>query len=78
MNAGLAAELDGRIEDARRLYTTAGRIDPADATPVRFLAELNRHEIGDWAAARSSSTACSTMPADPISARPSRSTASGR
>jgi tetratricopeptide (TPR) repeat protein len=67
MNAGLAAELDGRIDDARRLYATAGRIDPADPTPVRFLAELNRHEIGDWAAARQLFDRVLTMQADPIS-----------
>jgi tetratricopeptide (TPR) repeat protein len=67
MNAGLAAERDGKIVEARRLYTTAGRIDPADPTPVRFLGELLRHEIGDWDGARASFNRVLEMPSDPIS-----------
>jgi tetratricopeptide (TPR) repeat protein len=67
MNAGLAAERYGRIGEARRLYTTAGRIDPNDATPVRYLGELLRHEIGDWVAARANFERVLTMRADPIS-----------
>jgi len=67
MNAGLAAERDGNIGEARRLYATAGRIDPADPTPVRFLGELLRHEIGDWEAARASFNRVLDMNADPIS-----------
>jgi tetratricopeptide (TPR) repeat protein len=67
MNAGLAAERSGDIEGARRLYTAATRIDPADATPVRFLGELLRHEIGDWDAARSAFNRVLEMPADAIS-----------
>jgi tetratricopeptide (TPR) repeat protein len=67
MNAGLAAERDGRIAEARRLYATAGRIDPNDATPVRYMGELLRHEIGDWVAARASFERVLAMPADPIS-----------
>lgn len=67
MNAGLAAERDGRIGEARRLYVAAGRIDPADPTPVRFLGELMRHEIGDWVAAREMFDRVLAMPADPLS-----------
>jgi tetratricopeptide (TPR) repeat protein len=67
MNAGLAAERDGRIMEARRLYATASRIDPNDATPVRFLGELYRHEIGDWVQARALFDRVVAMPADPIS-----------
>jgi len=67
MNAGLAAERDGKIVEARRLYTTAGRIDPADPTPIRFLGELLRHEIGDWTEARALFERVVAMPADPIS-----------
>ena len=67
MNAGLAAERDGKIAEARRLYTNAGRIDPADPTPIRFLGELNRHETGDWVAARALFDRVLAMPADPIS-----------
>lgn len=67
MDAGLAAERDGKIGEARRLYTTAGRIDPADATPIRFLGELQRHELGDWDEARVLFDRVLAMPADPIS-----------
>lgn len=67
MDAGLAAERDGKIDEARRLYTAAARIDPADPTPIRFLGELQRHEIGDWTQARALFTRVTEMPADPIS-----------
>jgi tetratricopeptide (TPR) repeat protein len=67
MDAGLAAERDGKIGEARRLYTAAARIDPNDATPIRFLGELQRHEIGDWVEARELFTRVITMPSDPIS-----------
>lgn len=66
MNAGLAAERDGKILEARRLYMAAMRIDPADPTPVRFLGELYRHEIGDWDQARALFDRVLDMPADPI------------
>jgi tetratricopeptide (TPR) repeat protein len=67
MDAGLADERDGRIGEARRLYTAASRIDPNDPTPIRFLAELQRHEIGDWTEARVLFDRVLAMPADPIS-----------
>lgn len=67
MDAGLAAERDGKIGEAKRLYTTAIRIDPADATPIRFLGELQRHEIGDWDEARALFDRVLAMPSDPIS-----------
>lgn len=67
MNAGLAAERDGKIVEARRLYTTAGKIDPSDPTPIRFLGELLRHEIGDWDGARAAFNRVLEMPSDPIS-----------
>jgi len=67
MDAGLAAERDGKIGEARRLYTAAMRIDPNDPTPIRFLGELQRHEIGDWTEARVLFTRVTAMPADPIS-----------
>lgn len=67
MDAGLAAERDGKIGEARRLYTAAMRIDPNDPTPIRFLGELQRHEIGDWIQARALFTRVTAMPADPIS-----------
>jgi len=67
MDAGLAAERAGDIGEARRLYATANRIDPADPTPLRFLGELYRHEIGDWTLARSYFNQVLDMPADALS-----------
>ncbi|HVT56852.1 MAG TPA: tetratricopeptide repeat protein [Thermoanaerobaculia bacterium] len=67
MAAGLAAEEAGRYTKARDLYAAAHRIDPADAVPLRYLGELYRHHIGDWAAARLAFGQILAMPADPIS-----------
>ena len=66
MNAGLAAERDGQILEAAALYKAAMKIDPADPTPVRFLGELYRHEIGDWVEARALFDRVLAMPADPL------------
>jgi tetratricopeptide (TPR) repeat protein len=67
MDAGLAAEDAGRYLEARRLYARAHRLDPADAVPLRYLGELYRHHIGDWAEARRTFEQILAMPADPIS-----------
>jgi len=65
--AGLAAENRANYREAERLYTAAHRMDPADATPLRFLGEVYRHHIGDWEMARSTFEEILAMPADPIS-----------
>ena len=67
MNAGLAAEREGRIDEARRLYAAALRIDPADPVPARFLGELLRHHVGDWDGARALFERVLEEAADPIS-----------
>ncbi|MBZ5529811.1 MAG: tetratricopeptide repeat protein [Acidobacteriia bacterium] len=67
MRAGLKAENAAKYEDAERLYQAAVKLDPADPTPLRFLAELYRHHIGDWDKARKTFDAILAMPADPMS-----------
>ncbi len=63
---GLTAENSARYTEAERLYTEAHRTDPADATALRYLGELYRHDIGDWDKARSTFEKILAMPADPL------------
>lgn len=67
MRDGLKAENAARYMDAERLYLQAHNLDPADPVPLRYLGELYRHHIGDWAKARTTFEAILNMPADPIS-----------
>ncbi len=67
LRQGLAAELAARYPDAERLYAQAAALDPADATALRFLGELYRHQTGDWTKARAIFARVLAMPADPIS-----------
>jgi tetratricopeptide (TPR) repeat protein len=67
MRAGLKAENAARYTEAERLYQAARRMDPADPVPLRFLGELYRHHIGDWAKARQTFDAILAMPTDPMS-----------
>src|SRR5205807_61524 len=48
MKLGLIAENNGRYLAANKMYTRAHMMDPADPTPLRFLGENYRHNIGDW------------------------------
>lgn len=66
LKQGLEAENAARYLDAERLYRQAADADPADATALRFLGELYRHQTGDWAKARSVFERVLAMPADPI------------
>jgi tetratricopeptide (TPR) repeat protein len=66
LRQGLDAELAGRYPDAERLYARAVALDPADATALRYLGELYRHQTGDWKQARATFARVLTMPADPI------------
>ncbi|HEY6046521.1 MAG TPA: hypothetical protein VIU65_07960, partial [Pyrinomonadaceae bacterium] len=52
MRRGLMAEMNAKYVLADKLYTQAHLMDPADPTPLRYLAENLRHNIGDWAKAR--------------------------
>jgi tetratricopeptide (TPR) repeat protein len=67
MKQGLMAENSGRYIAADKLYTQAHLMDPADPTPLRFLAENYRHNIGDWNKARTVFETILNMPADPLS-----------
>lgn len=67
MRDGLKAENAAKYMDAERLYLQAHNLDPADPVPLRYLGELYRHHIGDWAKARTTFEAILNMPADPIS-----------
>src|SRR6185503_2825464 len=67
MRRGLVAEMSGRYVTADQLYTQAHRMDPADPTPLRYLGENYRHNIGDWDKARNAFNQILDMPADPLS-----------
>jgi tetratricopeptide (TPR) repeat protein len=67
MKLGLMAENSGRYVAADRLYRRAHLMDPADPTPLRFMGENYRHNIGDWNKARATFEAILNMPADPLS-----------
>src|SRR5438270_11399649 len=66
LRQGLDAELAARYPEAERLYARAAALDPADATALRYLGELYRHQTGDWKAARATFERVLSMPADPI------------
>jgi tetratricopeptide (TPR) repeat protein len=67
MRRGLMAENSGRYVAAERLYNQAHLMDPADPTPLRYLGENYRHNIGDWDKAHTTFEAILNMPADPLS-----------
>jgi tetratricopeptide (TPR) repeat protein len=67
MRQGLIAENAGHYIAADRLYTKAHLMDPADPTPLRFMGENYRHNIGDWAKARTTFETILNMPSDPLS-----------
>ncbi len=68
MKQGLIAENNGKYEQAGKLYAKAHALDPADPTPLRYLAELNRHHIGDWDKSAAQFRKLLDMPnADPLS-----------
>jgi tetratricopeptide (TPR) repeat protein len=66
LRQGLEAELGARYRDAERLYSKAAELDPTDATALRFLGELYRHQTGEWAKARTVFERVLAMPTDPI------------
>ncbi|MDX6577357.1 MAG: hypothetical protein QOE96_3310 [Blastocatellia bacterium] len=67
MKLGLTAENSGRYIAADKLYTRAHLMDPADPTPLRFMGENYRHNIGDWKKARLAFESILSMPADSLS-----------
>lgn len=67
MKAGLKAENSGKYELAEKLYMQARGMDVADPAPLRYLAELHRHHIGDWEKAKTEFHQILDMPTDPLS-----------
>ena len=67
MRRGLIAEMNGQYIAADKLYTQAHLMDPADPTPLRYLGENYRHNIGAWEKARTAFETILNMPADPLS-----------
>jgi len=67
MKRGLIAELNAQYVLANKLYMQAHLMDPADPTPLRYLGENYRHNIGDWQKAREVFNQILDMPADPLS-----------
>ena len=67
MRQGLIAENAARYVTADRFYMKAHLMDPADPTPLRYLGENYRHNIGDWVKARKVFEEILDMPADPLS-----------
>lgn len=66
LERGLKAELAARYPEARDLYQKAVQADPADPTALRFLAELNRHHLGEWDTSEAQFKKLLAQPADPI------------
>src|SRR5258708_9813573 len=67
MRRGLIAEMNAQYVTAAQLYTKAHLMDPADPTPLRYLGENYRHNIGAWEKARAAFETILNMPADPLS-----------
>jgi tetratricopeptide (TPR) repeat protein len=67
MKQGLIAEMNANYVLANKLYMRAHLMDPADATPLRYLGENYRHNIGAWDKARDVFNQILDMPADPLS-----------
>ncbi|MFL6373341.1 MAG: tetratricopeptide repeat protein [Pyrinomonadaceae bacterium] len=67
MKDGLRAENADKYELAEQLYSRAVAMDPADPTPRRYLAELYRHDIGNWEKAKIEFHRILDMPADELS-----------
>jgi len=67
MKRGLIAENNARYPVATKFYMQAHLMDPADPTPLRFLGENYRHNIGAWDKARDVFNQILDMPSDPLS-----------
>lgn len=67
MKSGLIAENNANYMLAKKLYTAAHKMDTADPAPLRYLAELHRHHIGDWDNAKLRFDQILNMQADPLS-----------
>lgn len=66
LRQGLDAEIAGNYRVAEGFYREASDLDPADATPLRFLGELYRHQTGEWEKAGQMFNRILSQPADPV------------
>src|SRR2546421_1928181 len=67
MKQGLLGELNANYVAANKFYMRAHLMDPADPTPLRYLGENYRHNIGAWDKARDIFNQILDMPADSLS-----------
>ena len=67
MKQAIADEMLDKYIPAEKLYESAHRLDPADPTPLRYLGELYRHELGDWDKAAQIFDEILALHADPLS-----------
>ncbi len=67
MKRGLIAENKAHYLLADKFYNQAHNLDPADPTPLRYLAENHRHNTGEWEKAKQEFHTILDMPADPLS-----------
>ena len=67
MKQGLIAENAGKYTMADQLYSKAHSMDPADPTPLRYMGELYRHDIGNWIKASGAFGQILKMQSDPLS-----------
>ena len=67
MRRGLIAEMNAQYVLADEFYKKAHLMDSADPTPLRYLGENYRHNIGAWDKARTVFNQILDMPADPLS-----------
>lgn len=65
--SGLRKEETSDYAGALSLYMAAHKLDPQDPVPLRFLAELYRHDIGDWDEATRIYKQILSMESDPLS-----------
>jgi tetratricopeptide (TPR) repeat protein len=67
LKEAIADEMKDDYVAAEKLYEAAHKLDPADPTPLRYLGELYRHELGDWDKANTVFNEILKLHADPLS-----------
>lgn len=67
LKEAIADEMRDDYLGAEKLYKAAHKLDPADPTPLRYLGELYRHELGDWDKAAAIFNEILKLHTDPLS-----------